>query len=159
MRMTAKSIAAVLLIEVILFACRASAQRRQDVAVVVNADNPVAALSSGELRNIFIGEKRSWPGGAPIKLIVRTPGSQERAVLLKLLRMSEGDYKQHWLAQILRGEAASEPVVVPSVGMQREALSTFPGAITLVKADDLKPGMKVLKIDGRLPGDPAYSLY
>lgn len=159
MRMTAKPIAAVLLIEMILFCSCVCAQRRQDVAVVVHADNPVNVLSLAELRKIFAGEKRSWPGGAPIMVVLRAPGTRERMVLMKLLRMSEGDYKQHWVAQILRGEAVSEPIVIPSVGMQREALISFPGAITMVDASDLKTGMKVLKIDGHLPGEADYSLY
>lgn len=158
MTMTAKFIPAALLFAILCCSC-AVAQRRADVAVAVYADNPASALSLAELRKIFTGEKRNWPGGATIKLVVRAPGSHERAVLMKLLRMSESDYKQHWVAQVLRGEASGEPIVVPSVGMQREALITFPGAITLVDADDLKPGMKVLKIDGHLPGEPEYPLY
>lgn len=43
-------------------------------------------------------------------------------------------------------------MTVPSVGMQKEALASFPGAITLVNVRDVKPGMKVIKIDGLLPG-------
>jgi hypothetical protein len=157
--MTSKTIVWELLIGLALSCCCASAQSREDVAVVVNPANPITALSMAELRKIFAGDKRNWPGGAPIKLIVRAPGTHERMVLMKLLRMSEGDYREHWVAQILRGEAASEPVVVPSVGMQKEALITFLAAITLVDANALRPGMKVLKIDGHLPGDPEYSLY
>jgi hypothetical protein len=157
--MSAKAIAGALLIEMILFCGCVSAQTRQDVAVVVNADNPINLLSSAELRKIFMGEKRSWPGGSPIKLVVRAPGTHERLVLMKLLRMSAGDYKQHWVAQIVRGDASGEPIVVPSVGMQREAIITFRSAITFVDANDLKPGMKVLKIDGHLPGEAEYPLY
>lgn len=158
MPMTAKLTLAAPLIA-ILFCCCANAQVHADVAVTVNADNPVNALTLTDLRKIFMGEKRNWPGGAPIKLVLRAPGTHERIVLMKLLRMSENDFKQHWVAQMIRGEASGEPVVVPSVGMQREALITFPAAITMVDAAELKPGMKVLRIDGRLPGEPEYSLY
>ena len=73
--------------------------------------------------------------------------------------MSEGEYKQYWIAQIYRGEADAEPLVIPSVGMQKEALRLLPGAISLVNAADIKPGMKVVRIDGFLPGMPGYPVH
>jgi hypothetical protein len=79
-----------------------------DVAVVVNDKNPVDNLSRPELRKIFAGEKRSWPGSLPIKLFVRTPGARERATLLRLLGMSESEYKEYWTAKVFRGEAQTE---------------------------------------------------
>lgn len=79
--------------------------------------------------------------------------------LLKLLKLSESDYKQYWTAQIYRGAAQAEPITLPSNGMQKEALVIYPGAIALMDAADLKPGMKVLKIDGRLPGEDGYPLH
>jgi len=43
--------------------------------------------------------------------------------------------------------------------MQKEAVSTFPGALVLVSEQDVKDGMKVVKIEGRLPGEPGYPLH
>jgi hypothetical protein len=114
-----------------------------------------------DLRKIFAGEKRSWPGGIPVKPIVRAPGCHERLVLLRLLGKSESEYKQYWTAQVFRGEADAEPLTVPSFGMVKEAAKVFPGAIGLVDPKDARPGMnmKVIKVDGRLPGDPEYPLH
>jgi hypothetical protein len=56
-----------------------------DVAVVVNDSNKTTELSVPQLRKILVGERRSWPGGVSVKLIVRGPGTHERAALLKLL--------------------------------------------------------------------------
>jgi hypothetical protein len=137
----------------------AAAAQTGDIAVVVNSGNPATNFSMGELRRIFSGAKRSWPGGQPIKLIGRGPGCQERLVLLKLLGMSENEYKQYWIAQVFRGEADAEPMIVPSVGMQKEALKAFPGGISLVNFRDLKPEMKVLKVDNLLPGAAGYALH
>jgi hypothetical protein len=129
-----------------------------DVAVVVSAKNPLSELNSAELRKIFAGERRSWPTGLRIKLFVRAPGTPERVALLKLLTMTEREYKQYWTAQVFRGEAQSEPVVLFSNDLQREALKIFPGAIALVNAQDVKPDMKVIKVDGRMPGDAGYPI-
>ncbi|HWY20104.1 MAG TPA: substrate-binding domain-containing protein [Candidatus Acidoferrum sp.] len=136
-----------------------SPAENQEVAVIVNPKNPVNTVTKSELRKIFAGEKRTWPGGVSVKLIVRVPGSYERVVLLRLLGMSESEYKQHWIAQVFHGEAQAEPVALFSNGMQKEAIGAFPGAIALVTLGDVKPAMKVLKVDGHLPGEPGYPVY
>ncbi|MFZ0760200.1 MAG: hypothetical protein WAM69_09640 [Candidatus Sulfotelmatobacter sp.] len=143
----------------LLFFAPGTAAQTGDMAVVVSSDNPTANLSLGELRKIFAGAKHSWPGGQAIKLVTRDPGCPERLALLKLLAMSESEYKQYWTAQVFRGEADAEPLIVPSAGMQREALKAFPGAISLVSFRNLKPGMKMIKIDGLLPGAAGYPLH
>ena len=135
-----------------------AAAQSGDVAVVVNGDNPVTKLSSAELRKIFAGEKHSWPAGLPIRLFVRGPGTNERVALLKLLGMTEREYKQYWAAEVFRGDAQAEPIALPSNGMQREALVTYPGAVALVAFQDVKPGMKVLRVEGRMPGEAGYAL-
>jgi phosphate transport system substrate-binding protein len=131
----------------------------QEIAVVVNPKNPVSNVTRSELRKIFAGEKRTWPGGLSVKLVVRVPGSYERVVLLRLLGMSESEYKQYWIAQVFHGEAQGEPVSLFSNGMQKEAIAAFPGAIALVTWGDVKPGMKVLKVDGLLPAEPGYPVH
>jgi hypothetical protein len=129
-----------------------------EIAVVVSSGNSTANIGFAELRRVFAGTKRSWPDGQSIKLITRGPGCPERLLLLKLLAMSEIEYRQYWTAQVLRGDADAEPLTVPSVGMQKEALRLFPGAISLVNVHDVKPGMKVIKVDGLLPGAAGYPL-
>src|SRR5882757_1183002 len=79
-----------------------------DVAVVVNPNNPVTNVTTIELRKIFAGEKHSWPRGLPITLIVRSSGCHERLALLKLLGMSESEYKRYWAASVFRGDAPTE---------------------------------------------------
>jgi len=92
----------------------------------------------------------------PIKLFVRAPDAHERAVLLKLLGMSESDYKNYWTAKIFRGEVQSEPIALFSNGMQKEAIKAYPGAVALVNMQDVKPGMKMVKVEGHLPGEEGY---
>lgn len=132
-----------------------------DVAVVVNPKSSVTNVSSADLRKIFAGEKRSWPGGVPVTLIVRLPGCHERQVLLRLLAMTENEYKQYWTTQVLRGEADAEPLAAPSFGMVKEAVTAFPGGIGLVDAQNIKPGLnfKVISVDKLMPGDAGYPVH
>jgi ABC-type phosphate transport system substrate-binding protein len=157
--MNGRSISILLLIFLASLAFTPSAVAQGDFAVVVPPENPITNLSRGDLRKLLNGEKRTWPSGVPVKIIVRAPGSRERTALLKFLNQSESDYKQYWTAQVVRGEADTEPFVSPSLGMVLEAVRVLPGGISLVYVGDLKPGVKVVKIDGLLPGSPGYSIH
>ena len=56
--------------------------------------------------------------------------------------------------QLLKGKA--EPVALFSNGMQKEAVAIYPGAVALVNFQDVKPGMKVVRVDGHMPGEVGY---
>jgi hypothetical protein len=158
--MGVKSIATLLLVglAILLLVQRGRAQT-EDMAVVVSADNRATNISRGHLRKFFAGTKSSWPGGQSIKLVTRAPGCPERLALLRLLAMSESEYKQYWTAQVFRGEAEAEPLIVPSIGMEKEARKVFLGAIGLATRTNVRPGMKVIKVDGLLPGAAGYPLH
>jgi hypothetical protein len=158
--MSVKSMATQLVLGLaILSLAPPAAAQANDIAVVASSANSATNVSLGDLRKMLSGAKGSWPGGRTVKLITRGPGCIERLTLLKLLAMSEGEYTQFWTAQVFRGEADAPPLIVPSVGMQKEAVLAFPGALSLVSAKDVKPGMKVIKVDGLLPGEPGYPLH
>jgi hypothetical protein len=139
-----------------LWGSTAAFGQNADVAVVVNPSNPIAEVSIVDLKKMFAGQKQSWPGNIAVRLIVRSAGSRERQALLRLLGMSEQDYKQYWTTLVFRGEAQSEPLTAPSNSVERQAVNTLPGAIALMAAGDAKTGMKVIKVDGHLPGEAEY---
>ena len=128
------------------------------VVVVISPKNSISNISLADLRKIFAGDKRVWPNGVRVKLFSRAPGTVERTALLKLLGKSEAEYKQYWTGKVYQGEAEAEPMVLPSNGMQREALMAYPGAIALIDSAEIKAGMKILQIDGKEPDDENYPL-
>jgi len=114
-----------------LVSIRVAAAQDGDVAVVVNDHNPVTKMSRAELRKIFAGEERYWSAGLPVKLFVRAPGTHERVALLKLLGMSESEYKQYWTAQVFRGDAQVEPTALlapPHAAVLRPSSATSSSA-------------------------------
>lgn len=130
-----------------------------DVAVIVNPDNPTDSVSSAELRKIFGGEKRSWNSNLPVFLVVRAPQAHEREILLtRILKMTESEYKQYWVKKIYSGEIPREPLTLLSNGMQLEAVRAEKGGIALINFQDIRQGVKVIKVDGRLPGATGYPL-
>src|SRR5580700_11305397 len=138
---------------------QAQTSRGADVAVVVNADTPVEELSLAEVRKVFLGERQYWNANIPVVLLIRAPVARERDVVLKTIyQMSESQFKQYWIAKIFRAESATAPKVVYSNDMASELVTAIPGAIAFIDSKEVKPGAKVMRVDGRLPGEPGYPL-
>jgi ABC-type phosphate transport system substrate-binding protein len=130
-----------------------------DVAVIVHRDNPLNNLSLSELRRIYMGERQYWKANVPVSVLIRTPGSREREVVLReIFKMNEAQYKQYWVGKIMRAESTSAPIEVYSNGMTKEGIASLAGGIGCVLASDVRAGVKVLRIDGHLPGEAAYPL-
>ena len=130
-----------------------------DVAVVVHPDTPVSDLSLAEVRKVFLGDRQYWTSNIPVVLLIRAPVARERNVVLKIIyQMSEAQFKQYWIAKIFRAELASAPKVVYSNDMANDLVTAIPGAIAFIDSKEVKPGAKVLRVDGRLPGEAGYPL-
>jgi ABC-type phosphate transport system substrate-binding protein len=129
------------------------------VAIVVHPATKIDNLTFDELRRIFRGERQFWPDGSRVTLLVRAPVTQERKLVLqKIYRMNEDAFRQYWIAKMFRAEIAAGPKIVYSSEMARELVTAIPGAIGFMPAGSIGAGVKVVRIDGRLPGDPNYAL-
>jgi phosphate transport system substrate-binding protein len=137
----------------------AAAQVKGDVAVVVHPDVAVDNLTVNELRRVVLGDREFWPAGVRITLLIRAPVAHERDVVLKTLcQMTEAQFRQHWIAKVFRADTALAPKIVYSAEMAVAMVNRFPGAITFVDAALVGKGLKVVKVDGRAPGEPGYRL-
>jgi ABC-type phosphate transport system substrate-binding protein len=134
-------------------------QTAGDVAVVVSPEVPVDNLSSSELRRIVLGDREFWPGGLRVTLLMRAPVAHEREVVLSVYRMSEAEFRQHWIAKVFRAETAVGPKLVYSARDAVDRVTQSPGALAFVDASATSRDLKVVKIDGRLPGEPGYPLH
>lgn len=135
----------------------AQADETPSVAIVVHPSVSVDQLTFDELRTIFLGERQFWPDRSRITLLVRAPVAYERELVLdRIYRMSEDEFRQYWIAKMFRAEVASGPKLVYSNDMARELVTAIPGAITFMPADAVDSRVKVLRVDGAMPGEPQY---
>jgi ABC-type phosphate transport system substrate-binding protein len=126
---------------------------------VVHPDTPVSNLTLAEVRKVFLGERQYWNANIPVVLLIRAPVARERDVVLKTIyQMSESQFKQYWIAKIFRAESATAPKVVYSNDMASELAAAIPGAIAFIQVREVRPGTKVIRVDGHLPGEPGYPL-
>jgi hypothetical protein len=129
-------------------------------AVVVGPDVPIAELSMEELRRVFLFKRLFWKPGKPVRLILPATGQPARAFLLdQVCQRSEGDLRRLILESMYRGETDQAPKVAASEAETLTAVASLAGAIALVPSESSLPtGVKALRIDGKLAGEPGYPL-
>ena len=130
-----------------------------DVAVVVHPDVPVDDLSFADMRRILLGDRQFWASNLRVTLLIRAPVARERDVILKnVYQMSEAQFRQYWIGKVFRAETAGGPKIVYSSDMATQLIAAIPGAVALVDAAKVPKGLKVLRIDKKLPGEKGYPL-
>ena len=154
-------LAALIVLGLAVSADRVSAQTNPgDLAIIAHPGTPITELTTAELRQILKGERQYWSPNLPVVLFVRAPTSMERsAVLDGIYQMTEPQFKQYWIAKTFRAESASSPKNLRSNELTLQFVASTAGAIGFMAANDVKPGVKVLKVDGRLPGEAGYKLH
>jgi hypothetical protein len=129
------------------------------LTIIVNRSNPVENLSTPELRHIFLGERGHWPDGDRITLVMMEVGEPERrAVLQQVCLMSEADFNRHFLRGLFTGEVFVSPKTLATPVGVRKFVFNVPGSIGYLRASDVDDTVKVLRIDGHLPGEKGYKL-
>jgi ABC-type phosphate transport system substrate-binding protein len=136
-----------------------TAQTPVDLAIVVRPEVSIDNLTFSELRKLLLGNRQFWTSNLRVTLLIRAPGTREREAVLKTIyQMSEPQFQQYWIAKVFREEATSGPRIVYSNEMATELVAAIPGAVAFVEASQVPKGLKVLKIDGHLPGEKGYPL-
>ena len=129
------------------------------LAIVVHKNTEVENLSLSELRNIFRANQQFWPNRSRIVLLVRAAQSDERDyVLSNIYEMSEDEFRRYWIAKMFRAEVPTGPKVVFSTGMTLDLVVAIPNSISFMRADNVTDNVKVVRIDGKLPGEDGYPL-
>lgn len=130
------------------------------IAVIVHEQVPLDSLSLDELRRIFLGERQSWSRELTVTLLLPPRGTPERRVLLDKIyqQRSEAQVQHYWINRLFGDEVEAGPKITGSNEMSASLVRVIPGAIALVPADRIPEGVKVLRIDGKKPGQAGYPL-
>jgi phosphate transport system substrate-binding protein len=129
------------------------------LAIVVHRSNSVDNLTRREVRRIFMLETQTWPSGRRITVVHRNKGQPDRAEGIRLIcGLSENQYDQHVLLQTFRGAIDRGPREILSAAALVRFVFNVPGAIGYVPESEADDSVKVVRIDGLLPGDEGYPL-
>ena len=132
---------------------------KDSLAIIVSKSNPIANLSLAELRQYFLGELTQWPNGRRVIIVMRDPSQPERVAALRIIYdMREQDFHSHFLHAKFTGEMLDEPRVLDTASRVLNFVILQPGAIGYVRAAEAGSTVKVVRVDGLLPGDANYKL-
>jgi hypothetical protein len=134
-----------------LTAGRAGAQIR----VIVHPATPDTSITMRELARLFRGEYSSLPGGDRVRLVEHT--AARAAFYQGVVQMSGDQFRRHWIRVVFAGNPVTPPEGFESVADAVRFVATHRGALAFVNGP-VDATVKVLLIDGRAPGDPAYRL-
>jgi hypothetical protein len=124
------------------------------LAVVVAPNSPLTNLSMYELKHLYMGEYVNGPDGKRLLPLNRSP--PERATFdASVLGMNTDQAAAYWIDRRIRGQSGS-PRAVPSADLAQRLVGHMEGAVAYVRADEVRPGVKVVRVDGKLPTDPGY---
>ena len=149
-----------LLLGVLLAATAAHADdKAQHLAIVANKNSSLSDVSSELLGKFFRAEKSKAPDGTKVVILMQDGGRPERdAALHAIFKMSEGEYNKYFLQATFTGAVAAAPKVLANSRTVLKTISETPGGLGYVKGDEADDSVKVLKIDGKSPGEAGYPL-
>ena len=125
--------------------------------LVTAKTNAIRDLSFADLRQLYRGKRISIAG---IKTIPfnHPPGTPDRVGFDRVvLGMGPEEVGRYWVDQRIRG-GDPPPRTIDSVSLLLRVVAALPGAIAYVREGFSSPELKVVSLEGRMPGDAGYAL-
>jgi ABC-type phosphate transport system substrate-binding protein len=115
-----------------------------EIAVIVNKDNPVASLSRTDLRPIFQTTKTSWADGGKIAAFQLAEGDATRKGFdAAVLGLDPDRIARYWVDRKIRG-GNPPPKVLDSTGAMGKVVGAKVEAIGYVPIKDVAGNVKVV---------------
>lgn len=126
----------------------------EPIAIITNKANSINDLNSRFLAKIFMGNVGKWPDGQKIFVVDRLPDSEIRFQFYKIVLNSKPTKK--FLKP--RSPVHFKPMVLKTDVSNRKFVGRIPNAIGYIYLKNVNDKIKVLKVNGKLPGDEGYSI-
>lgn len=131
----------------------------EGLAIVVNPDNPTTDITLSQLRAMFLGERKWWSNRHRVVLAgMRRNTPEWQAVRRVIYKMDRRELDHYYLYQSFKGEAPSLPTTMPAPADVKKFVVSTPGALGYLRASDVDGSVKVVRVNGLLPGDDGYPL-
>jgi hypothetical protein len=137
----------------------ALAQNADSLAIVVARTSPIQGLSQFELKKLYLGTNITDSSGQRIMPFNQAPSTPDRTLFEeRVLGMSADELAQYWIDRKIRGQGGAPKAVSP-VDLLQKVVSRLEHSVAYVRLSHVTPDVRVIAIDGNLPGDGAYRLF
>ena len=128
-------------------------------AIVVAKNSPLTDLSMYELKHLYLGEFITGPDGKRLIPLNQSTQSRDRLAFdAVVLGMSAEKQATYWIDRRIRGMSGS-PRAIDSGDLAQRIVARLDGAITYLPISAVRPDVKIVRVDGRLPTDPNYRIH
>ncbi len=127
----------------------------KSLAVVAAKSFPVDNLSFGDLKRLYAGTPVLAGGKSLIPITYPKHASERIGFDKSVLGMSSDEVGRYWVDRKIRGQSGP-PKAVDSAEVVIKVVTKVDGAVGFIRPSAVGPGVKVLRIDGKLPSDPGY---
>ena len=129
------------------------------LAVIAHPENPLDDVTVKQLRAILLAEQQFWKHGGRIVVIRRhSKGPSANRLAKRVFRMNQRALRKYWVRKLYAGDIPALPPVVRKDKAAVDAVGRQPRAISVVPASAVTDAVRVLRIDGKAPGDRGYLL-
>ncbi len=126
----------------------------EPIAIITNKANSTNDLKSSLLANIYKGRTGKWPDGQKIFVVDRLSDSEIRFQFYKIVLDSKPTKK--FLKP--KSPITFKPMTLKADKSSRKLISRIPNAIGYIYLSSVNDKVKVLKVNGKLPGDEGYKI-
>jgi hypothetical protein len=129
------------------------------MALIVHPKNPATDLKLREARQLLKLDRQFWENRVRVDLYLPPRDTDVRTLLLdKVYARSEEELTRYWVGKVFSGEIPREPSVARSHQAAGLLVARAEGGLAVVPANEVPEGVKVLRVDGKRPGDEGYPL-
>jgi ABC-type phosphate transport system substrate-binding protein len=132
----------------------------KDIALIANKGSAVSAITVPDLVKLCKAQTNRWPDGKVVTLIVRDPASADMKMVLEKIYSMTPEAVSELIATANHGRANHPAILV--VGSDDELVkkvAATPGAVGLVDVYAINSSVDVMKVAGKLPFEPGYTLH
>ena len=126
----------------------------EPIAVIVNKNNSASGIESSFLAHMFMGKAIKWPDGQKIFVVDRPSDSEIRFQFYKIVLNSKPTKK--FLKP--KSPLPFKPMILKTDASMCKFTTRIPNAIGYIYLSEVNDKVKVLEIDGKLPGDEGYKI-
>jgi len=131
---------------------------REPLAIVVAKSSSVHELSLYDLKRLYLGDNMNTPDGKKMLPLNRGTNTEDRVGFDKsVLGMTPEEAARYWIDRRIRGRSGAPKAVDPANVLQK-VVAKLPGSISYVRQHEVTDAVKIVKVDGKLPGDAGYPI-
>lgn len=128
------------------------------LVLVTAAKATLVNISSGDLRQLFLGETVRDGRNQKLLPLNQQAGTAERTLFdNRILGMSQDEMAGYWIDQKVRGLKGPPRNLAPAQLVAR-VVERFPGAVSYLRPEHVVPGLRMVRIDNVEPAAANYVL-